>query len=158
LKVTGREILDVHLAYSRGTSSNSSKGIIPGYGTIVPIKLIFANLGAIIGDSNEWIYGIMTHWSTWFDRTLINWNIRYSCTHYQTDVGKECPPSLTRYSHSSNGLFCLWALLYSNCASNISAPVPMSHSRIKGICFLGPDSKNTQDQLVILPRDSQPKQ
>ena len=29
LKVTGREILDVHLAYTNGTTSNSSKGIIP---------------------------------------------------------------------------------------------------------------------------------
>jgi hypothetical protein len=45
LKVTGREVLDVHLAYTNGTTSNSSKGIIPGDGTIVPIKLTFANFG-----------------------------------------------------------------------------------------------------------------
>ena len=45
LKVTGREILDVHLAFTNGTTSNSSKGIIPGDGSIVPIKLTFANAG-----------------------------------------------------------------------------------------------------------------
>jgi len=41
----GREILDVHLAYTSGTTSNSSKGIIPGDGSIVPVKLTFANAG-----------------------------------------------------------------------------------------------------------------
>jgi len=44
-KVTGREVLDVHIAYTVGTISNSSKGIVPGNGTIVPVNLNFANLG-----------------------------------------------------------------------------------------------------------------
>jgi len=44
-KVTGREVLDVHIAYTVGTTSNSSKGIVPGNGTIVPVNLNFANLG-----------------------------------------------------------------------------------------------------------------
>ena len=44
-KVTGREVLDVHIAYSVGTTSNSSKGIVPGNGNIVPVNLNFANLG-----------------------------------------------------------------------------------------------------------------
>ena len=45
LKVTGREVLDVHLAYNSGTTSNSAKGIVPGDGTIVPVRITFANLG-----------------------------------------------------------------------------------------------------------------
>jgi hypothetical protein len=44
-KVTGREVLDVHLAYTVGTTSNSSKGIVPGNGNIVPVNLDFANVG-----------------------------------------------------------------------------------------------------------------
>ena len=58
-KVTGREVLDVHLAYANGATSNScisyqcniTKAIVPGNGDIVPVKITFTNLGdAVITD------------------------------------------------------------------------------------------------------------
>jgi hypothetical protein len=55
LEVTGQEVLDVHLPYFNGTNSiscssylcNSSKGIVPGNGTIVPVRITFSNLGDV---------------------------------------------------------------------------------------------------------------
>jgi hypothetical protein len=44
-KVTGREVLDVHLAYTNGANSNITKGIIPGNGDIVPVKVTSTNFG-----------------------------------------------------------------------------------------------------------------
>jgi hypothetical protein len=58
-KVTGREVLDVHLAYANGATSNScisyqcniTKGIVPGNGNIVPVKVTLSNSGdAVITD------------------------------------------------------------------------------------------------------------
>jgi hypothetical protein len=44
-KVTGQEDLNVHLAYAFGATGNSSKGIVPGDGTVVPVKITFTNFG-----------------------------------------------------------------------------------------------------------------
>ncbi|MGB6592764.1 MAG: hypothetical protein WBE68_14795 [Candidatus Nitrosopolaris sp.] len=57
-KVTGREVLDVHLAYPNGAITNCmsyqcniTKGIIPGNGHIMPVKVTFSNFGdAVITD------------------------------------------------------------------------------------------------------------
>jgi hypothetical protein len=56
-KVTGREVLDVHLAYpniARNCYSyqcNITKGIVPGNGDIVPVRVTFSNFGdALITD------------------------------------------------------------------------------------------------------------
>src|SRR5215469_3870748 len=57
-KVTGREVLDVHLEYPNGATVNCfsyqcniTKGIVPGNGGIVPVRVTFSNFGdAIITD------------------------------------------------------------------------------------------------------------
>jgi hypothetical protein len=57
-KVTGREVLDVHLAYPNGATRNCisyqcniTKGIVPGDGEIVPVRVTFSNFGdAVITD------------------------------------------------------------------------------------------------------------
>jgi hypothetical protein len=59
LKVTGREVLDVHLAYTSGTTSNSSKGIVSGNGTIVPVKVTFINLGDAPTNGKENVDGVL---------------------------------------------------------------------------------------------------
>jgi hypothetical protein len=55
LEATGQEVLDVHLGYFNGTNSiscssylcNSSRGIVPANGTIVPVRITFSNLGDV---------------------------------------------------------------------------------------------------------------
>jgi hypothetical protein len=57
-KVTGREVLDVHLAYPTVATRNCityqcniTKGIVPGNGDIVPVRVTFSNFGdAVITD------------------------------------------------------------------------------------------------------------
>jgi hypothetical protein len=57
-KVTGREVLDVHLAYPNIATRNClsyqcniTKGIVPGNGEIVPVRVTFSNFGdAVITD------------------------------------------------------------------------------------------------------------
>jgi hypothetical protein len=54
-KVTGRDVLDVHLAYPNvairncfSYQCNITKGIVRGNGEIVPVRIIFSNFGDVV--------------------------------------------------------------------------------------------------------------